>query len=466
MEKTKFQRATIAYIISGVLSKGITVFTMPLFTRWLSLEDMGTVTTFNSWLVILYTIVSLSLAAGSVNVAMMEYEECRDKYLSAVLTFSSCSTLIALIIFVLFKELWIDITTLSGEYSAVFFAYFLVQPALDLWYAKNRFENKYLRVAVLSIVQALLSGIVSILSVYLAKEIYDINLAITLIYSQYGVGIIIGFLIFLIIIYKGKTLFDFQIWKWAFSLSWPLIIHAISKNILDVSDRLMISQFRGKAEAGLYGTIYTICNMPLIIWTAINNAIIPLMFEKLHEKEEKQLQVVIEKVILLFGIMIVGASLISPEILFILVDPKYYEAVTIMPVLFLGIFFTAIYNVFGNFLLYQKKTKCIMIGTVSSVVVNIVLNLILLEKWGYKVASYTTLISCILLCIMQAMMCVGVYRERFIKVKGIIFISIFIIILSLSTLFLFKFKIVRYFLFAICAIILVKVYATVKGNNV
>ncbi|MBR5359445.1 MAG: hypothetical protein IK123_01025, partial [Lachnospiraceae bacterium] len=74
----------MAYTVCSVLQNGIGFFTISIFTGMMSDAEYGTQTTFNSWEAMLTIFLSLYLAYGSFNTAMMKYSDKRDEYISAV----------------------------------------------------------------------------------------------------------------------------------------------------------------------------------------------------------------------------------------------------------------------------------------------------------------------------------------------------------------------------------------------
>lgn len=228
-------------------------------------------------------------------------------------------------------------------------------PALDSWYLRERYEYKYKAVLCVSIAVSVLSAAVPISCISIARKYHKGNLADIRIIAQYSMVIIIGIFLYIYIMKKGKCIYDKRMIKFALSLSLPLIVHTLAKNILDTSDRLMIANMCGNSAAGIYGTVYSISMIALILWSAINNAVVPVVFEKLKEKEYKYVENLTIKILILFSMGSVLVTLIAPEILFILTTPEYYSAVHMIPAIATGIYFTAVYGIYGNMLLFAKN---------------------------------------------------------------------------------------------------------------
>ena len=107
-------KASVVYIIVSLINKGIGIITVPIFTRLLTVEEMGTVTTWISWMTMLLPITSLSLASGSMYIAMNEYKgNERQKYQSSVLSLATISSVLCLIVYLIFSDFFNSYLTKS-----------------------------------------------------------------------------------------------------------------------------------------------------------------------------------------------------------------------------------------------------------------------------------------------------------------------------------------------------------------
>lgn len=437
-------RASLAYTIANLISKGVAVVTVPIFTRLLTSSEMGISTTYSAWYSILYSIITLSLCSGSINVAMLDYKDERDQYESSCLTLTSICSFLFLFLTLIFLEDIQKFTGFSKSILLIMCMSFIVNPALDFWYARQRYEFKYKSSVFVSITITILSAVVSILFVIYFSQNINTNLGEIKVLSQSGILILVSLVIYIYIMIKGKKFIDFSIWKYALALSLPLIVHSVSKSILDLSDRLMIDSMCGKSYAGIYGTVYSLSMLSLIVWNAINSSLIPLTFEYLKSNNIKSINEICIKVLKVFALATLLVTLFAPEILMFFTTEEYYSAVYLVPALSAGIYFTALYNIYGNFLLYKKKTKYIMYGTLISAILNIVLNYIFIGIFGYVAASYTTLLSFVILSILQCSLSKKIFGYRIINDKKVFFQSSGIIILSLVCNLLYKNNFLRY----------------------
>lgn len=439
------EKASLTYIVANILSKGVYFLTIPIFTRLLSTSEMGVTTTFSSWQTILYAVMSLGLVSGSFNVAMITYEKQRDQYMTNSLLLTSISAFVFLIFATLFGDRWEMLTGLPPSTMWIMSIYLFLQPAMDFWYARQRYENKYKAVFWVSVISTLSSTMISVLAVKIISEINGIyNLGMVKIAAQFIVIFIFSLFFYIKIFQKGKIIFDKRMIRFSLCLSIPLVIHSLSKNILDISDRIMIANMCGQSKAGIYGIVYTISLMGLIVWNAINSAFVPEMFKNLNELKYVQTEEKIYKLIKAFGEISVVAVLFSPELIHILTTEEYYDAVILFPPLFASVFLTSIYNIYGNFLLYKKCTLYIMYATLIATIINIVSNYILIQILGYMVAAYTTLLATIVLVIGQGVMQKYTYEDEVINHKKIALYGIIGTMACLFSGLIFEMGILRY----------------------
>lgn len=270
------------------------------------------------------------------------------------------------------------------------------------------------------------------------------DLAKVRLFSGNIVLIFTGIFFAYIIIKTGKVLYNKKYWKFVFVVNSPLFIHSLSKHILDVSDKTMVSYIVGKQEVGIYGVLYSVSSLSLIIWNAINASLIPYMFEYLRKKENNSsLNKTIVIMLSVYGSISVILTLVAPEIVKVLATEEYFEAIYLMPPIAAGIFVTALYNIFSNILLYYKATTSIMKATVMVSITNIILNYIFIKQYGYTAASYTTLFSYSLLALMQYLYMCKITVPPF-NIKVIFTISIITICFCLFCNLFYKYNTIRY----------------------
>lgn len=87
-------KAAVVYTMASVFSRGLSMITVPIFTRIMSTSEIGMVNLYNSWYSLLNVIATLSLTSGGFQAAMKDFEGERDQYQSSVLTLTSMMAIV------------------------------------------------------------------------------------------------------------------------------------------------------------------------------------------------------------------------------------------------------------------------------------------------------------------------------------------------------------------------------------
>lgn len=467
MKLSKGFKASIVYTISSMLSKGLAVITIPVFTRIMNTEQMGIVNLFTSWQAMIGVVATLSLTSGGYMLAMKEFEKQRDKYMSSVLSLTSIMAIVMTLIYVVGMGFFSSLLGLSPRLMFLMLFGFLVSPATEFWLARQRYEYKYVRAGLVTIFSSLFATILSIICVWFGKNEKYSNLAEVRLFSTNIVVFGIAFIIWIFIMVKGKTFVDFHYWKYSLNLSIPLIVNSVAMQILSVSDRTMISKMVGNSELGIYGVLYSVSSLSIIVWSAINSSFVPFLFENIDKKEGRiAVQSISTKLIFIYGFFAVLATAVAPEIVRVLATEEYYGAIYIMPPIAAGIFFTSVSNIYSNVLIYYKKTQFIMISSIIAATLNLILNYIFIKTWGYMAAAYTTLIAYIVLAVIQSIVANTYIKKqkdyidtKVYNNKKILCLSVCTFMLCMSCLLVYSLQnIIRYFVIAFFIFLVVFMY--------
>lgn len=437
-------KATVAYTLASLFTKGLGFITMPIFTRIMTAAEIGEFNTFSSWYSMISVVVSLALSSGSFSLAMFEFSEKRDSYSSSVLTLSSISALFVGLIYCIAPSFWNKILSLNTLEVLIMLTAFLLIPATEYRMVRLRYEYKYKTLVAISLTNAIGGTALAISAVLFSRSLNWENAAQYRILGLYAALCTMGLANYIYIFVKGKTLFSKIFWKFALINSLPLIANAFAKHVLEASDRIMITNIVGKSETGIYSTLYTISSISLIVWNAIEASLLPYMFENLKAKTEHKLSSVVNPLLLIYGLICILMTLIAPEIVRILATEEYYTSIYIMPPVAFGVFFTAMYNIFGDVLLYYKKTHYIMISTLTAAVFNVVLNYVCINAFGFFAAAYTTLASYVVLAVMQYIFSRKVHGKNIFNIRYFVLLSVILLGISLLCMLLYDYVWIRY----------------------
>lgn len=451
-------RSAFVYTVATVFSRGLAIITVPIFTRLMSTEQIGIVNIYNTWHGLLSVVATLSLTSGGFAVAMKEYEANRDEYISSVQTLTSIVAVFISVVYFITPSYWNKLLGLPTSLMILMLLTFLLEPARDFWMSRQRYEYKYKLPGAVSMLSALMASVISIFVVLQMKEKGVENLAEWRLISNYVVLFGVAGVLWVHQFLKGKTYINEEFWKFSLTLSLPLIGYQFAAQILNVSDRVMIDKMIGKSAVGIYGTLYSVSSISLLVWNAINASFVPYLFQNI-EKKENRIKEVSFGLLEAYAAIAIVLTFLAPEIVRILATKEYYEAIFIMPPISAGIFFTSVAHIYSNILVYYKKTKYVMYGSAIAAVLNIVLNAIFIPIYGYMAAAYTTLIGYIVMAIIEAFWAISIHKKQSEKIdsvyddKRITILSVVTVFLALTGLIWYQNTILRYIIVSIGSMI-------------
>lgn len=401
MEKIKDEtsvkavKAGVWYTVASFLKKGIAFATTPIFARLLTKGDFGSYSNFTVWLSICAVVCTLNLKS-SVFKARYDYEDDFDGYLSSITFLGTLSTACFYAIVVAFQDFFVNLLKIDMIYLHVMFIELMFAPSLDILQAKHRIMQRYKAQVAISIFESLACTFGSVAMVFMCKD----KLFGRIIGGE-APDIIIYLIVFAVLMIRGRKLICKEYWKYAVAYSVPVIPHLLSNIILGSSDKVMIRQMIGAEANGNYSLAYS-CGMIIsTLMTSFNQAMTPWLYQKLHAGQDESIKKVNRMYIISFVVIVMGAILLAPELVWILGDKNYAGVEYIVAPIMLGYGFKFAYTGYVNVEQYHKKTGIVSVGTLVAAAFNIVTNFIFLPIYGYAAAAYTTLAGFIMLLLMH-----------------------------------------------------------------
>lgn len=453
-------KTSLALVIAKFFQKGLAFITNPIFTRIMPSSEYGIISTFTSWQSALYIIATLNMASGVFNNGMVDFKDDRESFISSILALANTFTLGFLFIYLLFRTQLNQLFDMPETMTWIMIVYFFFTPAYNYWMGKQRFEFKYKSVLVLSLISSLIPSILAIIFVILAP---DSGKAIAKVSATEISAIAIGIIFYIYTFRKSPRKINFKYWKYALAINLPLVPHYLSLYVLSSSDRIMITKLVNTSATAIYSLSYTVAASVLILWNAIDAAYAPWIYQKMDEKEYKRINKRGEEVVLIFALFTVIVALFAPEIIRILGPEEYHEGVYLIPVVVAGVFFTAVFSLYMRVELYLKKTKTIMLATTLAALMNIVLNYIFINLYGYMAAAYTTLACYVLLAIFHAINLNRLGYGNVYNNARIFAISTMVCLIIIGLSFVYQYTIVRYLLILSVSVILIIYRKKVRG---
>ena len=188
-----------------------------------------------------------------------------------------------------------------------------------------------------------------------------------------------------------------------------LFIPVIAVSIYKIMDKIMLGSMSSMTQVGFYENSEKIMNIPLGIITALGTVMLPKMsnlYANGNESEcKKYIALSLNFVMFMsFGAMF-GLIGISPVLIPIFLGEQFAECINILSLISITILFLAWANVIRTQLLIpKKKDKVYIISTILGAIINLIINILLIKKYGAIGATLGTILAEASVCIYQSIM--------------------------------------------------------------
>ena len=449
---SKGLKASIAFFVSGVITSGISYIVTPLYTRLLTSDEFGKASLFMTWLQVFGIVAMFCLSLGVFNNGMCDHPDKRDDYSFSMLILSNIITVSFFGVVMAIYPLISSFLKIDIPFIVLMIIMCLFQPAYNFWSTRQRYEYKYKMVLIWSVACAVLSPLVAIILMLSYKEgnrlyprIFGAECSLALVY--------IGFYVFLG--FKNKWKINTKYWKQAILFNLPLIPHYLSIYLLGSSDKIMISFLVNDSATAYYSVAHSIATIALILWSAINSSLIPYTYEKCKENKMSDLNKTTMPLISIFALGCIVVIMLAPEAVRIMATSEYMEAIYVIPPIVGGVFFQVQYYIYANVIYYYKKPRYVMFGSISAVLLNILLNYFCIRQWGYMAAGYTTLVCYAVQALIDYFAMRIVVKEKIYNMKYILLLSFAVVLISTTSVFLYDVPIARYIILSVIALLII-----------
>ena len=389
-------KASFWFLMCSFFQRGVSMLTTPIFTRLFTTTEYGEFSMFNSWMQIITPIVSLNLFAGVYSQGVVKFEDDRNYFSSSLQGLSLTLVSAWLVIYLVFKDAFNTLLSMSTVQVISMFVMIWAGGAFSFWSMDQRVDYKYAKLVMITAIVSLVQPVAGIIAILHSSDKVTARIV-----SMTVVQFLFYFSAFASQMLKGRRFFSSRYWKYALKFNIPLLPHYLSLTILSSSDRIMIGNMVSSTKAGIYNLAYSVSLIMTMFNSALLQTIEPWIYRRLKNKEIKNISSVAYICFAVIAAVNLLLILFAPEIISIFAPAAYYEAIWIVPSVALSVIFMFMYTFFATFEFYFEKTKYIASATVGGAVLNIVLNYIFINRFGYMAAGYTTLFSYILFAILH-----------------------------------------------------------------
>ncbi len=398
MQKQKgLSKSTAWYTLGNLFIRSINFVLLPLYSHILSTEDFGNY----ALLMSLYVLVSVFFLGGmqaSLSKYYLEVDSTSEqkKIFSTIFNVVIVNGVIVYIIAFIFSKEISSVVLNSTSYSelvkltfAVLFFDVLAYFILHLLKTKQLPQ----KVVVYSAVSAIIN---LLLNIYL---VYYLKLGVEgIFYSQLCSSVIL-FAIMIPILKEEYSpfLIHKKLLRKIFSFALPLFAAGIFSSAVDVIDRFILEHFLGKSVVGIYSFSYRIAMIMNVFVISFRTAWTPHSLNLFNSKKHYySFGAILNKLLAISGIILLSVSFFSDELFKInifginLFNRQYEAGIIILPFVLLGYLFNGISSFYSVYPYAAGKSYHLLISDILAFAVNLLLNFLLIPKYGMLGAAVAT----------------------------------------------------------------------------
>lgn len=454
-QKNAIVKAGIGYTIGNYMIKGLTFFSIPIFSRLLAPSDYGIYNTYIAYEGILCMCVGLTLNTCQ-KYAKSKLEKRYEEFVSSCVSLVLVSSFVWLLLVNILDFHIERYTGFSRAIVNLLIFHCMGSALLSIFNVYLSLSYSYKRYLVVAGINATLNIVGSVLFI------------VTVFSNRRAEGRIIGTAlpIVLLSIYicyffwtkckppRNRNGLRFY-WKFALSYSVPLIPHGVSQVLLSQFDRLMINSVCGAAQAGIYSFGYNIYFVVAVTTSSLDNIWSPWFFEKAKEGKNVQIRKRATQYALIVAAFVSVIILIAPELINMLGTKSYSDAKNCVIPILVGGYFAFLYTIPVQVQYYNGKTKQIAVMTGMAALLNILLNAAFIPAFGYVAAAYTTAITYALYFGFHSFVSLKISSEKYFNWIELTLCALLCVLMASISLLLISHGIIRWgiaFVLGVCAV--------------
>jgi O-antigen/teichoic acid export membrane protein len=436
----KVIRNSINYAIIDLLPKFGQFIFLPIYLKYLAPSDFGTISSINTLMALLGLLFTFAIDRSIVRLFYdFKDDESRKEFLGTIFIFFTTLTLVISLIFYSFPKILSSIFNNIEFYPLIAYALltkilanFSLVPIATLTAKHNSKSQLYLGFATFIFV-----NIFSLINVAILKLGVD----------GYLKGMIFGNLVmlFFYLPYVWKIVkfkFNTEYLRKAFQFSLPILPSMILSWFIGQSDKIFIERFSNLQEVGLYSLAYNFSAIAAFIPIGFYKSYNPFFYDIASSEPKDQAIKTLRPFNTLY-LLIISLTSFSVFCVFDLVidvffDDRYLETIKIIPLILISAILSNSSGVYNLSIYFEKKSKVITYVYLISAIINMILNFALIPYFGMYGASIATIITLVVVFILQSVQSPKYFYVGF--DKGVIFSVWFYISLVVSFFYLTEFN--------------------------
>ena len=385
-------KSTLLYIIATAIGQGMSFLAIIVFTRMMPKGDYGYYSDYYAFVSLFTVLIGANLYYALNNAYIDKPNEIKVFRKSVLCLSAIIAVIVTLLVWIIgtvfLKKVGMFMVLMAAIHS---YSFFVVNYRI---YSANM-ENDYRCKSWLMILPNTLQ---LLFSVVMILAFPSIPLKARIIGSAAAVGVIALVMSVDMLRDRGNVI-NPTFWKYALKISIPSMLMSISYMIMQQCDKVMITRICGAEETAVYSVIYYL-GYALI---AVNLAASPVrqawIYQRLNQRDTQEAKVIQKWYLIMMAGFAILILMLGPAVLKIIAPASYQRYEYIVPFV-VGASMMLLYVFYTEIILFFKRNMCLSLCVLVAAVVNVILNALMIPRFGAVAACYTTAFSYLLLFIL------------------------------------------------------------------
>lgn len=385
---------TIIIFIGKIFTQFVTFLLLPLYTAYLTNADYGIIDLINTYISLFVPVITIQLEMATFRF-LVDARKDREKetlIISTVINIILKLTLIFAIIAIIVFQF------INIRYCYLILLNIIVVIFSNLFLQVARGFGKNSCYAVASSIIGIVTIILNVIGIVILKTgVPGILLSIII---ANMLAIIYLYLKLDLNKYINLKLKDKSLTNELLKYSLPLVPNGISWWIFNVSDRTIISLLIGVSENGIYAVSNKFSSIYIGLFNIFNLSWTESASKNINDSDkDTYFSDVINTAFKIFATILILMIAVIPFIFKYLVNVSFSDAYFYIPLLLSASLINVVASLYSGIYIALKKTKAVMNTSLISAIINILINIIFIKVIGLYAASFSTLISYLVIVI-------------------------------------------------------------------
>lgn len=404
---------TILIFLGNIGSKLISLLMLPLYTRWLTVEEYGTTDIINVYVAFLTSLVTCCISEAIFIFPKNQSGIKQSYYFSSAVAFMAISFGVTLGLFLIAQHIFLYYGLLSSFCDNIWLVFILIFTAFGQEVVQQfcRSINKIRIYSLTGLVQTILITILSFILIP-TFHVYGFVFAIAL----------ANFLamLFALIFSRSYKFFHFRNINKEYSIEMlhyclPLIPNSIMWWIVGALNRPILDANLGLHAIGIFAVANKFPSMLAVVYNIFIQSWQISVLEEFGSKEYSNFyNKIFKNVFLVLLLVSIFISICSKLLVSVFAAESFIDAWKYIPILTFAVLFTNISGFVGSNFIAIKKSKYFLYTSVIGTIVSLLLNILLIPSWGIMGAAVTVLLSHASIAFMRIY-----FSWRYVKIENI-----------------------------------------------